>query len=93
MTNINIRTDSEVKAQAQLLFANLGLDMTTAINMFLRQSVRQQALPLDFFLGDDGEETLTQSLGDMDSGIRGLSLDEFDSFMQNIIRKEAVYNG
>ncbi|MDR1564131.1 MAG: type II toxin-antitoxin system RelB/DinJ family antitoxin, partial [Oscillospiraceae bacterium] len=72
MTNINIRTDSEVKLQAQTLFANLGLDMTTAINMFLRQSVRQQALPLDFFLGDDGEETLAQSLADMDSGIRGL---------------------
>jgi DNA-damage-inducible protein J len=93
MANINIRIDSAVKSQAQTLFSNLGLDMTTAINMFLRQAVRQQALPLDFCLGDDSEETLAQSLADMDSGIRGLSLDEFDSFMQNIIRKGAVANG
>ena len=93
MTNINIRTDSEVKSQAQTLFTNLGLDMTTAINMFLRQAVRQQALPLDFSLGDDGEETLAQSLADMDAGIRGLSLDEFDCFMQKIIREGAAYAG
>ena len=93
MTNINIRTDSDVKKQAQTLFNNLGLDMTTAINMFLRQSVRQQAIPLDFFLGDDGEETLAQSLADMEAGIHGLSLDEFDLFMQNIIRNGAVRNG
>jgi DNA-damage-inducible protein J len=86
MTNINIRTESEIKSQAQILFAKLGLDMTTAINMFLRQAVRQQALPLDLCLGNDGEETLAQSLADMDSGIRGLSMDEFDLFMQNIIR-------
>ncbi|MDR1766022.1 MAG: type II toxin-antitoxin system RelB/DinJ family antitoxin [Lachnospiraceae bacterium] len=85
MTNINIRTDVEVKARAQALFAQLGLDMTTAINMFLRQSVRQQALPLEFTLGDDREETLAQSLADLDSGISGLSLDEFDQFMKNAI--------
>ena len=35
-TNINIRTDSEIKAQAQAIFASLGLDMTTAVNLFLR---------------------------------------------------------
>ena len=90
MTNINIRTDSNVKSQAQTLFSNLGLDMTTAINMFLRQAVRQQALPLDFCMGDDGEDTLALSLADMDSGIRGLSLDEFDRFMHNVIRQGAA---
>jgi antitoxin component of RelBE/YafQ-DinJ toxin-antitoxin module len=61
--------------------------------MFLRQAVREQALPLDFCLGDDGEETLAQSLADMDSGIRGMSLDDFDRFMQNIIHKGAGYSG
>ena len=44
-TNINIRTDSEIKAQAQAIFASLGLDMTTAVNLFLRQTVRQNDLP------------------------------------------------
>ena len=44
-TNINIRTDSEIKSKAQDIFASLGLDMTTAINLFLRQTVRENDLP------------------------------------------------
>ena len=45
VTNINIRTDSETKALAQQVFSTLGLDMTTAINLFLRQTVRMNDLP------------------------------------------------
>jgi len=44
-TNINIRTDSETKARAQQIFSTLGLDMTTAVNLFLRQTVRMNDLP------------------------------------------------
>ena len=36
-TNINVRTDSELKAKAQSVLADLGLDMSTAINVFLNQ--------------------------------------------------------
>ena len=57
-TNINIRTDSEVKAQAQALFAQFGLDMTTAVNMFLRQAIRERAIPLDLRL-DAGDPFFT----------------------------------
>ena len=45
VSNINIRVDNEVKAKAQDVFSSLGLDMTTAINIFLRQAIRQQGLP------------------------------------------------
>ena len=44
-TNINIRTDSETKARAQQIFSTLGLDMTTAVNLFLRQTVRMNDIP------------------------------------------------
>ena len=44
-TTMNIRMDTEVKKEAQALFSELGLDMTTAINIFLRQSIRERALP------------------------------------------------
>ena len=44
-TNINVRTDSEIKSAAQAIFASLGLDMSTAINIFLRQTVRQNDIP------------------------------------------------
>ena len=36
-TSMNIRMDSEVKKQAEDLFSKLGINMTTAINIFLRQ--------------------------------------------------------
>lgn len=44
-TNINI--DSDVKTQAQELFADFGLDLSTAINLFLRQAIRENAIPFD----------------------------------------------
>jgi DNA-damage-inducible protein J len=43
--NINIRADSEIKSKAQEIFNSLGLDMSTAINLFLRQTVRHNDLP------------------------------------------------
>ena len=39
-TNMNIRTDVEVKAAAEQLFNELGLNLSTAVNIFLRQAIR-----------------------------------------------------
>ena len=46
-TNINIRTDSEVKAQAQDTLDMLGLDLTTAVNLFLRQVICKKSVSFD----------------------------------------------
>ena len=46
-TSMSIRLDSEVKEQAQQVFNLLGMDMTTAINIFLRQAIQYQGLPFD----------------------------------------------
>ena len=43
--SINIRTDASVKESAQTLFGALGMDMTTAVNLFLRQAIQAQGLP------------------------------------------------
>jgi len=45
--NINIRTDSDLKAKAQTVLTDLGLDLSTAINVFLNQIVYKQAIPFD----------------------------------------------
>ena len=37
-TSMTIRTDKEIKQQAQKIFSDLGMDMSTAINVFLRQA-------------------------------------------------------
>lgn len=44
-TNLNIRMDRTVKEQAEALFSELGLNMTTAINLFLRTSIREHGIP------------------------------------------------
>ena len=63
-TSMSIRLDSEVKEQAQQVFNNLGMDMTTAINIFLRQAIQYLGLPFDVRL--DENRQLLQVLTDLD---------------------------
>lgn len=49
-TNLNIRTDKDVKDSAERLFDQLGLNMTTAVNMFLRQAIRENRIPFEITL-------------------------------------------
>ena len=46
-TTMTVRMDKEVKTQAQQIFGELGMDMTTAINVFLRQAIRHNGFPFD----------------------------------------------
>lgn len=43
--NINVRTDLAIKTQAQQIFESIGLDLSTAINLFLKQTVKVKNLP------------------------------------------------
>jgi len=47
MAQVNIRIDDGLKEKADSLFDELGLNMTTAINIFVRQAVRQGRIPFD----------------------------------------------
>ena len=44
-TNLNVRTNHEIKSQAEAIFSELGLTMTAAINIFLRASIREHGMP------------------------------------------------
>ncbi len=57
-TTMTIRMNKNVKQEAQKLFSALGMDMTTAINVFLRQAIRAQGLPFEVRLESPNEETL-----------------------------------
>lgn len=56
-TNLNIRTDKAVKDQAEAIFNELGLNMTTAVNMFLKTVIRQNGITLDLRLDVPNETT------------------------------------
>jgi len=45
VASININVDSEIKDRAQEVFTSLGLDMSTAVNIFLKQAIRQHGIP------------------------------------------------
>ncbi len=49
-TNLNIRTEKEVKDRAEEIFNELGLNMTSAINVFLRAAIREHGIPFDLKL-------------------------------------------
>ena len=57
-TNISIRMDSELKTQAEALFGELGMNITTAFNIFVRQAVREGKIPFDISLNQPNSETL-----------------------------------
>jgi DNA-damage-inducible protein J len=56
-TNLNIRTDKDVKEQAEQIFSELGLNMTTAVNLFLRSAIRENGIPFALRLEEPNAET------------------------------------
>ncbi len=67
-TTMNIRVDSEIKDTAKQIFAELGLDLTTAVNIFLRQSIREHGIPFDLKLSIPNEET-KKAIREAENGI------------------------
>ena len=57
-TSMTIRMNREIKQQAQEIFSALGMDMTTAINVFLRQAIYYKGFPFDVRLDIPNEETM-----------------------------------
>ena len=56
-TNLNIRTEKAIKEQAEEIFNELGLNMTTAINIFLRTAIRERGIPFELKLDVPNETT------------------------------------
>ena len=52
-TNLNIRIEKELKEKAEVFFSELGLNMSSAFNIFVRQSLRQGKIPFELSLVAD----------------------------------------
>jgi len=74
MAQVNIRIEDSLKEKADYLFDELGLNMTTAVNIFVRQAVRQGCIPFDITINTDpfysvsNMNVLKQSIADADAG-------------------------
>ncbi|MGL4208540.1 MAG: type II toxin-antitoxin system RelB/DinJ family antitoxin [Candidatus Adiutrix sp.] len=62
ISNVSFRIDTSVKNQADRLFAELGLNMTTAFNIFLRQSIREGSIPFQVTVNTPNPETIAAML-------------------------------
>lgn len=56
-TNLNIRMDKNVKEQAEAIFNELGLTMTSAITVFLKAAIRERGIPFRLTLDVPNAET------------------------------------
>jgi DNA-damage-inducible protein J len=55
-TNLSIRIDRELKEKADQIFNALGMNLTTAITVFVRQAVRQKKIPFEITLLPENED-------------------------------------
>lgn len=61
-TNFSVRMDSDIKKQCESLYSELGMNLTTAINVFLRQSLRVGGFPFDVKIEQPNRETIAAML-------------------------------
>ena len=87
--NMSIRTDSELKAQAEEILEQLGLNMNGTINMLLKQIVRDKAVPLSLSLSSEQSlySDLLQAHIRREKGEIGRSSEEVLSDMRRVVEK------
>lgn len=72
MAQISMRMDDDLKKQAEALFEDLGLSMSSAFTVFVKQSLRQGGIPfeitVDPFYSKSNLEYLTKSIAQFGEG-------------------------
>lgn len=61
-TTINVRVDEDLKRRVESIYSELGMNLSTAINVFLRASVRCDGIPFDMRLENPNSETIAAML-------------------------------
>lgn len=71
-TSVTIRMDENLKKQAEALFDEMGLNMTTAITMFTKAVVRQHKIPFEIaadpFYSETNQAHLRKAIADLEAG-------------------------
>lgn len=74
-SNISIRMDNELKAAAEALFDELGMNLSTAFNIFVRQALRERGIPFRITEDTPNKETVSAMLESeriaKDSSVKG----------------------
>lgn len=72
MANLNIRVDDTLKQQAELIFSDLGITISAATTMFLKQVVRHNGIPFELradpFYSAENQRHLQKAIADLEAG-------------------------
>ncbi|MCL2351764.1 MAG: type II toxin-antitoxin system RelB/DinJ family antitoxin [Firmicutes bacterium] len=71
-TNVSFRMDKKLKKQAETVFDEMGMNMTTAFTIFTKAVVRQGKIPfeiaIDPFYSEANQKWLAEAIADLDAG-------------------------
>lgn len=84
---LQVRVEEGLRAQAAAIYEDLGIDLQTAVRIFLKRSVKENGLPFDMTLSErratTGESMLRamRNMGEAaeKAGVSGMSLDEINA--------------
>ena len=87
VTSLNIKIDRDLKKQADILFSQMGMSLTTAVNVFVRQAVQEQAIPFRIYINNYEKNVIVhakQALKDIQAqsiinGTSDMTMDEIDA--------------
>ncbi len=89
LTSLNIKIDREIKAKADMLFNAMGMTLSTAVNVFVRQAVQEQAIPFHIHLDNNkvvalkAKEALNEAQEQaLKNGTADMTMDEIDAEIQ-----------
>lgn len=89
-TNLNIRTDRIIKENTDKIYSELGLNMTTAVNLFLRATIRANGIPFDLKLSTNKELSEAKLLFEGIEDIKNNRLIDGEIVLSNLEKKYGV---
>jgi DNA-damage-inducible protein J len=103
-TNLSIRIDRNLKSEADMVFNALGMNLTTAITVFVRQAVRQRKIPFEISLDTAGSEhtiTMAEAMAaseriwqaSVQNGTDKMTMDEIDAEIAAARRERKARTG
>ena len=95
LTSLNIKINRELKKQADMLFNEMGMTLTTAVNIFVRQAVQERAIPFRIYIDSDRavafrakEAIKAMQEQSVANGIDKMSMDEIDEIISKTRREK-----
>ncbi|MCL2518477.1 MAG: type II toxin-antitoxin system RelB/DinJ family antitoxin [Oscillospiraceae bacterium] len=77
--NVTIRLDREIKERAEQMFEDFGMNLSTAVNIFIRQALRKGKIPFEIydpFYSEANQAELRRRIEEIENGTAKLTVHE-----------------